>query len=132
LTILFIAVYFASNAGILLGQHLCMGRISDAALFKQVEQKCGMSMEMHGDMEDCCDDEWVLEIIEDDQQITTVQNAPLTNYHLLYQSSFAELAILLLDFNNDVECKNSDPPDIQQLELYLFYHSLKLPADLQS
>ena len=39
LTITFTLIYFITSSGILFGQHLCMGRVNEAALFKKVEKK---------------------------------------------------------------------------------------------
>ncbi len=109
-----------------------MGRVKDSALFKKVEKNCGMSMEMHQDMEGCCDDQWGLEIIEDVQQLTSFQDAPLTSYHLLYEVPFSELVTIIIDQQDKVELKNTGPPDIHQPEYYIFYHNLKIPSDSQS
>lgn len=132
LTILFVAVYFITNSGVLFGEHLCMGRVKESALFKKAEKDCGMSMDMHANMNDCCNDQWELKVIDDDQQITAFQDAPFTNYHLLYESPFAELVALIIDLEDEVELKNTGPPDIQQPELYIFFHNLKIPSGLQS
>lgn len=132
LTILFVAVYFITSSGVLFGEHLCMGRVKETALFKKVETQCGMSMDMHADMDHCCDDQWNLEIIDDEQQLTTFQDAPLTNYHLLYETSFSELVVLINKTEDKVELKNTGPPDIRQPELYLIFHNLKIPSGLQS
>lgn len=109
-----------------------MGRVKDSALFKKVESQCGMSIDMHQDMEGCCDDQWQLEIIDDVQHSTAFQDTPLTVYHLLYEVPFSELVSLLLEQKDEVELKNTGPPDIHQPELYLFYHNLKIPSGLQS
>lgn len=89
-------------------------------------------MDMHQDMEGCCDDQWQLEIIDDVQQSTAFQDAPLTAYHLLYEVPFSELVSIVLKQKDEVELKNTGPPDIHQPERYLFYHNLKIPSGLQS
>lgn len=132
LTILFVAVYFITSSGVLFGEHLCMGRVKESALFKKVERQCGMSMEMHTDMDHCCDDQWSLKVVDDEQQMTAFQDAPFTNYHLLYEAPFSELVTLIIDQEDEVELKNTGPPDIHQPELYIFFHNLKIPSGLQS
>lgn len=121
-----------ASSGILVGQHLCMGRVKETALFKKVEKNCGMSMEMHQNMEGCCDDEWVLQKVEDDQQISLVNEIPVTNYHLLYETPFNEFIALLISQEEDVEVQNTGPPDISIPDLFILYHTLKIPFDLQS
>ena len=109
-----------------------MGRVKETALFKKVETQCGMSMDMHADMDGCCDDRWDLKVVDDEQQMSAFQDAPLTNYHLLYETPFIELVTLVNDLKDEVELKNTGPPDPLQPELYLFYHNLKIPSGLQS
>ncbi|HEY9117588.1 MAG TPA: hypothetical protein VIN11_07165 [Roseivirga sp.] len=132
LTILFTALYLITSSGVLFGQHICMGRVKDSALFKKVEKQCGMSMDSHQDMDGCCDDQWQLEIIDDEQQSTSFQHAPLTAYHLLYEVPFAEMVSIVLNQKDEVELKNTGPPDVIHPDLYLFYHNLKIPSGLQS
>lgn len=134
-TILFTALYLLASSGILVGQHLCMGRVKETALFKKVEKNCGMSMEMHGEMEGmegCCDDEWVLQKVEDEQQVSSVNEIPTTNYHLLYETPFNEFIALLISQEEDVEVQNTGPPDISAPDLFILYHTLKIPSALQS
>ncbi len=57
-TILFTALYLLTTSGVLVGQHLCMGRVKESALFKKVEKQCMGMPEMHMTMKDCCHDEW--------------------------------------------------------------------------
>lgn len=121
-----------TTSGILVGQHLCMDRVKETSLFKKVESKCGMSMEMHEGMEDCCDDEWALKIVEDDQQVTVASDAPSAVYHLLFEIPFADFEASMLDQQDEVEIKNTGPPDIPTPDLTILYHSLKIPAALQS
>jgi len=109
-----------------------MGRVKESALFKKAEKDCGMSMEMHANMDHCCDDQWSLKVVDDDQQITAFQDAPLTSYHLLYETPFVEMVTLIIDQEDEVELKNTGPPDIHQPDLYIFFHNLKIPSGLQS
>ncbi|MFY0593947.1 HYC_CC_PP family protein [Roseivirga sp.] len=131
-TILFTAIYLIASSGILVGQHLCMGRVKETALFKKVEKNCGMSLEMHQEMEGCCQDELILKKLEDDQQLTTVKIAPDTKYFLLYEASFNELITTSFSSIHEVEVQNTGPPDIEAPNLFILYHSLKIPSALQS
>ena len=125
-------LYLLASSGVLMGNHLCMGRVKDTALFSKVEKSCGMSMEMHKDMEGCCDDEWSLEKVEDDQQVSTAQNIPDANYHLLYEVPFNELLSSLVSLEDEIEINNTGPPDIPAPDLFILYHNLKIPSALQS
>ncbi len=109
-----------------------MGRVKEAALFAKVEKKCGIGMDMHKDMSDCCDDEWALEKIEDDQQQTGQLSSPETNYHLLYEVPFNEIIASIISIEDEIEINDSGPPDISEPDLYLLFHNLKIPAALQS
>lgn len=129
--ICFSALYLLASTGVLLGQHVCMGRIKETALFKQVEKQCNMSMEMHKEMKDCCDDEWELKKIEDNQQQTISKNLSAVDYHLLYQVPFQDLTVHFFIQDQEIEIKNTGPPDIGSPGLYIRYHSLKIPS-LQS
>lgn len=121
-----------ASSGILVGQHLCMDRVKEVKLFAKSEKDCGMTQEMHDDMPDCCDDEWALEILEDDQQITVSTDAPNAVYHLLFEVPFTDFESLLVSIEDKVEVKNTGPPDIPTPDLTILYHSLKIPAALQS
>ena len=131
-TILFTTLYLLASTGILVGQHVCMGRIKETALFKQQEKKCNMSAEMHKSMKDCCEDEWSLTKIEDTQQASALNGIPNANYHLLYEVPYSELLVVMDEKEEKVEVKNTGPPDVPKLDLYIAYHSLKIPAALQS
>ncbi|WP_132644120.1 HYC_CC_PP family protein [Roseivirga ehrenbergii] len=131
-TILFTTLYLLASTGILVGQHVCMGRVKEAALFKQQEKKCNMSAEMHKSMKDCCEDEWSLTKIEDDQHAAAHYQIPVANYHLLYEMPYSEFLVIMDEKEEKVEVNNTGPPDIPKLDLYIAYHSLKIPAALQS
>ncbi len=131
-TILFTMLYLLTSSGILVGQHLCMDRVKETSLFRKVESKCGMTMEMHAGMDDCCDDEWALKIIEDDQQISASSDAPVAVYHLLFEVPFADFEALMLEQQDKIEVNNTGPPDIPKPDLTILYHSLKIPTALQS
>tara|TARA_R110001599_G_scaffold19503_3_gene74645 strand:- start:10539 stop:10949 length:411 start_codon:yes stop_codon:yes gene_type:complete len=131
-TILFTTLYLLASTGILVGQHVCMGMIKETALFKQQEKKCTMSAEMHKSMKDCCEDEWSLTKIEDNQQASVLSYVPNTNYHLLYEVPYSTFLVVMDEQEEKVEVKNTGPPDIPKLDLYIRYHSLKIPAALQS
>lgn len=127
-TILFSVVYLLATSGILVGQHLCMDRVKDRALFQKVEKKCGMSADEHEGLMHCCEDNWSLEKVEDDQQVSDFKSAPDARYHLLYTTAFAELIINFSSQEEEVEVKNTGPPDIVPPDLNILYHNLKLPA----
>ncbi len=131
-TIAFVSFYLLASSGIMVGQHLCMGRVKETALFKKVEKQCGMSMEMHKDMKGCCDNEWSLEKVEDDQQISVTQDSPKANYHLLYEVLLNNLVASLTSQEEEIEIKNTGPPDLGLPDFFILYHSLKIPSDLQS
>lgn len=116
----------------MVGKHLCMGRVKEAALFSKVEKNCGMHMDMHQDIEDCCDDEWSLEKIEDDQQISASNKAPKADYHLLYEVPFMELVTLIISQEDDVEHQINGPPDRSTPDRYILFQNIKIPAALQS
>lgn len=88
-----------------------------------------MSSDMHQGMEDCCDDEWSLEVIEDFQQISSIQVTPLSQYFLLFEIDFS---LLNIDEETDKHLilTNNGPPDLHQPDLYLLFQSLKIPSDL--
>lgn len=90
-----------------------------------------MPMDMHQDMEGCCEDELLLKKIEDQQQLTSSKEAPKADYHLLYEAPFAEMTVILVDQAEEIEVNNTGPPDVPEPGLYILYHNLKLPA-LQS
>ncbi|OEK05712.1 hypothetical protein BFP71_06205 [Roseivirga misakiensis] len=109
-----------------------MGRVKETALFKKVEKNCGMSLEMHQEMEGCCHDELILKKVEDDQQLTTSKTAPDTKYFLLNEAIFNEMVMPIVSSIVEVEVQNTGPPDIKLPDLFILYHSLKIPSDLQS
>ena len=91
-----------------------------------------MSMDMHGAMDDCCDDELVLEVIEDSQQHVQTEKAPKTVYNLLYTAVQLIAIDLDIDQENDTELNDSGPPDIRIPDRYILFQNLKIPAPLQS
>jgi len=131
-TILFTTLYLLASTGILVGQHVCMGRVKEVALFKQQEKKCNMSAEMHKSMKDCCEDEWSLTKIEDNQQASVHSEIPNTNYTLLYEVPYSTFLVVMDEQEEKVEVKNTGPPDIPKPNLYITYQSLKIPAAIQS
>ena len=131
-TILFSFVYLMATSGILVGQHLCMGRVKQIALFQKTEKKCCMSGEEHKGLTPCCEDVWSLEKVEDDQQAGSLKKAPDTSYHLLYAITFCELIVNLGSQEEEVEVNNTDPPDWIPTDLNILFHNLKIPAALQS
>ena len=94
-----------------------MGRVKETALFKKVEKNCGMSLEMHQDMEGCCEDELILRKVEDEQQITSAKQLPATSYNLLYEIHFSEFVAILTSQEDDVEEKN------QSASVHLMSHN---------
>ena len=132
-TILFSFVYLMATSGILVGQHLCMGRVKQIVLFQKTEKKCCMSGEEHEGLMPCCEDTWSLEKVEDDQQAGSFKKAPDTRYHLLYAITFCELIVKLSSQEKEVEVNNTDPPDWVPTDLNILFHNLKIiPAALQS
>lgn len=109
-----------------------MGRVSEAALYQKVETKCGMSSDMHKDMDHCCDDEWALEIIDDVQSASDYLKAPTTTYSILAEVFWAELQFDDLDAEIDILKNDTGPPLSSYPELYLFYSNIKIPSELQS
>lgn len=91
-----------------------------------------MSAEMHKSMKDCCEDEWSLTKIEDNQQASVISDIPSANYYLLYEVPYSEFLLVMDEQEEKVEVKNTGPPDVPKLDLYITYHSLKIPAALQS
>lgn len=91
-----------------------------------------MSAEMHKSMKDCCEDEWSLKKIEDNQQASTHNEIPNANYFLLYEVPFSTFLVVMDKQEEKVEVKNTGPPDIPKPDLYIAYHSLKIPSALQS
>ena len=130
--ILFSFVYHMATSGILVGQHLCMGRVKHSALFQKTEKKCCMSGEEHEGLMPCCEDTWSLEKVEDDQQADSLKKAPDTRYHLLYVITFCELIVKLIPQEEEVEVNNTGPPDLAPTDLNILFHNLKIPAALQS
>lgn len=116
----------------MVGQHLCMGRVQETSLFKKVEKQCGMSMEMHQDMKDCCKNEWSLEKVEADQQVSLGLELADADYNLLYEIPFNEMVAALITTEEVTLVQNTGPPDISEPDLFILYHSLKIPSDLQS
>ncbi|WP_323757841.1 HYC_CC_PP family protein [Roseivirga sp.] len=131
-TILFTTLYLLASTGILVGQHVCMGMIKETALFKQQEKKCNMSAEMHKSMKDCCEDEWSLTKIEDNQQASVHNEILNANYYLLYEVPYSAFLVVMAEQEEILEVKNTGPPDIPKPDLYITYHSLKIPAAIQS
>ena len=131
-TILFVVFYFIASTGVMVGQHLCMGRVQETSLFKNVEKQCGMSMEMHQDMKDCCDDEWSLEKVEADQQVSLSLELADADYNLLYDVPFNEIVAALITTEEVTMVQNTGPPDISEPDLFILYHSLKIPFVIQS
>ncbi|MFT6872947.1 MAG: hypothetical protein ACJAVN_001959 [Roseivirga sp.] len=125
-------LYLMASSGILVGQHVCMDRVKETAIFQKVEKNCGMTQAMHEDMPDCCNDEWALEIVEDDQQISVVTDTPIGIYHLLFEVPYSDFELLMTSQEDKVEVNNTGPPDIPAPDLTILYHSLKIPAALQS
>jgi len=109
-----------------------MGRVKETALFKKVEKNCGMSLEMHQDMEGCCEDELILRKVEDEQQITSAKQLPATSYNLLYEIHFSEFVAILTSQEDDVEVQNTGPPDDSRPSLFILYNTLKIPSALES
>ena len=132
LTIAFTLIYTVSTSGILIGQHLCMGRVNHSALFKQVDAKCGMTAEMHPETDGCCEDDWSLEIVEDEQQFGSSIKAPKANFHLLYEIQIPSFISKINEPLGNVFLDDKGPPDKVEIPLYLFYNTLKIPADIQS
>lgn len=131
-TILITAIFFITSSGVVFGQHVCMGIVKSKALYKKASEDCEMPMMAHEKAEDCCHDEWLLEKIEDHQQISLFQEISATSYHLLYEVSFKQFEVWLPSQEEDVEAQNTDPPDLQLPSRFILYKSLKIPFALQS
>ena len=110
-TILFSCLYLLASSGVLVGQHVCMGRVKEKALFAQQEKQCNMSAEMHQSMKDCCEDEWLLEKVEDDQQASTYNAPPTPNFHLIYEVPYSDFLLFLSHEEANLEVRNTGPPD---------------------
>ena len=89
-------------------------------------------MDMHMDMDDCCDDEWSVEIVDDEQQFSNSLTAPKGNYFVLYEVAIPELILDSTDTDSTILVADNGPPDKANPPLYLFYNNIKIPADLQS
>lgn len=126
-TILFTITYLVTTSGVLTGQHLCMGRVKHRAVFEKPASDCGMGMEMEKDTEGCCDDEWILQKVEDDQQVSAEKTLPKATYHLLYEVPLYDWQLTLSQQTDESEIRNTGPPDIPHPDLNILYHSLKIP-----
>jgi len=73
-----------------------------------------------------------LEIVEDDQQISVGTDTPIGIYHLLFEVPYSDFELLMTSQEDKVEVNNTGPPDIPAQDLTILYHSLKIPAALQS
>ena len=109
-----------------------MGRVKQTSLFTEVKKNCDMEMDVHGMMDDCCDNEMTLEIIEDSQQLVQIEKAPQADYFLLYATALILTADLQATLKKDVEFNDSGPPDLSEPERYILFQNLKIPAALQS
>jgi hypothetical protein len=109
-----------------------MGRVKGSALFTKVEKQCMGMPEMHKKMQDCCNDEWSLEKIEDSQQMAFSDDLPQANYFMLFEIALVSNIQVSISQTLEFETRNTGPPDIPKLEFYLQYHSLKIPSALQS
>ena len=83
-------------------------------------------------MKDCCENEWSLEKVEDDQQVSIGLELADADYNLLYEIPFNEIVASLNTTEEVVLFQNTGPPDISEPDLFILYHSLKIPSDLQS
>lgn len=131
-TLLFTLVYFVTTSGVLMGQHLCMGRVKGSAIFEKPISDCGMGQEMEQTMDGCCDDEWVLQKVEDDQQVSAGKAIPKTSYHLLSEVLFYDWLPMSAPQVFEDEVRNTGPPDIPKSDLIILYQSLKIPLLLHS
>lgn len=91
-----------------------------------------MSELMHGSMENCCDDEWTLEIIEDEQQMSNSLHAPKASFFVLFEIILPDVTSELNEDGQALILHDNAPPDKVSPPLYLFYRQLKLPVTLQS
>ena len=75
----------ATSSGIL-KQHPCKGESKTDFFVHGSQENCDMEMD-DGMMDDCCDNEMTLEIIEDSQQLVQIEKAPQADYFLLYATA---------------------------------------------
>lgn len=107
-----------------------MDRVVKSSLFKKVNEDCGMEMPM--EMEDCCDDEWSLEIIEDEQQLSDILQTPKGSFFVIYEIRLPEFIFGVSETAEKPFLTAHGPPNKVTPPLYVYYHSLKIPSDLQS
>lgn len=131
-TILIAIVFLITSSGVVFGQHICMGIVKSKALYKKASEDCKMQMMSHEKAEDCCHDEWSLEKIESDSQISLFQQIPVASYHVLYEVPFNQFIVWPPSQEGDVETQNTDPPDPSLPYLFILYQSLKIPFASQS
>ena len=82
-------------------------------------------------MDDCCDERWSIEIIDDEQQFSNSLSAPKVNYFLLYEVSLSSVLLPKLK-TESAHVVDNEPPERMSIPLYLYYNHLKIPSDLQS
>jgi hypothetical protein len=129
-TILFVMFYLMASSGVLVGQHVCMGDIQETSLFSEVEVECPMSM--HDTSSDCCENEWLFEKVDDSQHVSINLELADAEYNLLYEVAFNELVASLKITDAVTVVQNTGPPDITEPDLFILYHSLKIPFVIQS
>ncbi|MCE7994922.1 MAG: hypothetical protein HEP71_23295 [Roseivirga sp.] len=106
-----------------------MGEVKERALFKKASEDCEMMMMEHHQKGDCCEDEWHLQKVENDHQVSYTVNAPNGVFYLLYDVSTVELPQNLAETNQWTETNINGPPDIQEPPLFILFHSLKIPTE---
>jgi hypothetical protein len=104
-----------------------MGIVKSKALYKKASEDCEMPMMPHEKATDCCHDEWSLERIESDPQISLFQQISDASYHLLYEIPFNQFMVWPPSQEEDVEAQNTDPPDLSLPYRFILYQSLKIP-----
>lgn len=91
-----------------------------------------MSSDMHKDMDGCCDDDWSVKIIEDEQQLSNNLQAPKANFFVLYEVLIPNLTPQGESIQKKTVFSSEGPPIHLGPPLYLYFQNLKLPADQQS
>lgn len=130
LSILLALIYLTTSAGVIIGEHICMGEVKERALYKKASEDCEMMMMEHHQKGDCCEDEWYLQKLETDHQTNQFNSISDGIFYVLYDVPLGELPQRITETNQWTEIKNNGPPDRQEPPLFILFNSLKIPTEL--
>jgi hypothetical protein len=120
-------VYLLLSVGIAKSTHICMGRALPASFFSFESEKCFCSDSNQPDT--CCDDQFELVKIDNDQSIGQVVHSPIPDFNFLGELFSETTEIFISETTTEFLAEYNPPPpkiSIYQSVCSLIFYEAKV------